>query len=104
MNNILSAIAIIIFSAAFLFRVIEKKKEEKKPKFMDFAAKFSFDDDLIGTKRYDTDYLSVDISKIVSYNPSSYKDWTTIEMTSGGRYSIDIHFDDLKKIVNNYWK
>lgn len=43
--------------------------------------------------------ITIDLSKVCRFNPHSHKDKITIELHGGGSYSIDIRYDDFKKIM-----
>lgn len=69
---------------------------------VEFTCLFNNRKGMMSEDKYESDYITIDLNEIVAYNPSSIKDNTTIEMKTGGRYSLEMNYGDFKLMMKKY--
>ena len=70
-------------------------------KYKEFIADFPGDADPIsGNIDFESTKITIDLYSIVSFNPGSYGNQTTIRMSDGNMFDIRTPYKDFKKLMS----
>lgn len=69
-------------------------------KYREFTADYPTETDAIsGNKNFVSELTTIDLYSIVSFNPGSYGNQTTVRMSDGNIFDLRIPYKEFKKIM-----